>query len=212
MTEVSRTSAGHSAVRPTVLRVMSGMCALAVLVAGCGGADETPDAADDIQGELERNNATVVGSEVPGDTGTRSEPLAIGTEVDLANGWRVAVNSAQPDGNSAVAAAYAVNEPAAPGMRYAVVNLTATHAADAEAAEFPAVEASVFGSDGVERTTLGAFATPPEPRFDAINEVAPGSSVTGNIVYEVGAEETDLVLHVRPAFSYDSSEAWIELG
>ncbi len=172
------------------------------------GVNDLQDQVDDY-GE---NNAEVVGSNDPGNAGTQADPLPLGTEVDLANGWYVRVNSADLDADAAVAAAAEFNEEPSTGSRYIVVNLTAAFQGNEEGGpEAPGLIESVFGSDGVEHNSYENFATPPDPRFDASAELVQGSEVTGNLVFEVGDDETDLVMRVQPLYLFDSSEAWFSL-
>lgn len=180
-----------------------------------GDSDDSVES-EESRGALEAvgdNNAEIVGSGRPGEAGTRTEPLPMGTEVDLGNGWRVTVNSADLQADAAVATAAEFNPPPADAMRYIAVDVTAAFdgAPGREDAEAPAILWSVFGSDDAERVSFDNLATPPEPRFDMVGELEPGSGASGNLVFEVGAGEDDLVLVARTALSLDASEAWFSL-
>lgn len=149
--------------------------------------------------------------------GSHDSPLPMGSEVDLGNGWKVKVVSADTSAGAsqAVDAANQFNDPAPDGMRYVIINLSATFAGrDGKTTESPffGFDYSVFGSDNVERNGFETIATPPAPEFDMTNELATGGTATGNIVVTVGANETNLSLRLTPSFSFNDDEAWIKLG
>jgi len=182
---------------------------LVLMVGGCvaliaGGTKAVND-------ELNENEAKTSGGD---SAGTREDPLAFGTEVDLGNGWRVTVNSVDLNGDAAVAAANPFNSPAPAGQKYIVVNATAAFGGSGETdteAPFVGVSWSVFGSGGEEHRTIDSIAVPPDPAFDGTKDLVKGGSTTGNIAFTVNTDETDLVLRVQPVFSLDETEAWVSL-
>lgn len=211
---------------------------LAVVILGVGGCVALVFAA---RSEVSENEATVVEDEAvaPGVTtgtvpagegenpgpepgasgaaGTRESPLPIGTEVDLGNGWRITIVAADvgPDATATVVAANEFNEPPSDGKRYIVIDIAAAFdGSDDAATETPffGFDLSVFGSDNVERSSTDTFAVAPEPVLDLMSELAAGGVATGNIVMEVGADETGLVARLEPSMSFDETEAWIALG
>ncbi len=158
--------------------------------------------------------ATIEGG---GPAGTREAPLPMGTEIDLGNGWRVTVVSADigPDVAAAVESANEFNEPAPEGSRYILVNLKATFAGRPDASTetpFFGFDYSVFGSANVERGAFDTMASAPEPELDNSSELAAGGEAEGNVVLTVGADETNLVMRLEPSMSFDSTEAWVALG
>ena len=170
-----------------------------------GAADAVGDAVDE---GLNSNDATAEGG---GEAGTEEDPLPVGTEADLGNGWRVTVNSANLDATAEVVAADDFNSEPDEGMRYVAVELTLTldAEADREAPVF-GVDLGLWGSDQIERSdnTIGVSLA---DGIDWMSEMAPGTSVTAREVFEVGAAETDLVLLAEPTLSFDRSEAWLAL-
>jgi len=193
-----------------------GACAIFVLAA-----------TDAVNEEIQDNEASVVS---PGDTGATGAdpggfegagscdaPVAVGTEVALGNGWRVKVVSADlgPDANDKVAAANEFNDPPEAGMRFVIIKLSASYdGRDDTATESPFMGTtySLFGSASVERSESDSFATAPEPVLDSSAELAAGGVAVGNVVIQVGADETNLVMRMTPGFSFDSTEAWLALG
>jgi hypothetical protein len=150
----------------------------------------------------------ITGDDRSGATAIRQEPVGMGTSVDLGNGWSVTVNSADTDADAEVAAAEEFNEPPAGGKRYVVVNLSATNVGDRP--DTPEVEASLFGSSGVEHDG-GNLVTPPEPRFDTVAELEPGGSTEGNLVFIADVDETDLLLRLQPLIEVGGNRAWVAL-
>ena len=202
-----------------LLIVLAGGC-VAALVFATGSAVR----------EARSNKATVVGSTVPGatsipddgnggggDGGSRTSPVAPGTDISLGNGWTVRVDSADLTANAAnvISGANQFNSPAPEGFRYIVVTMTASYEGRSDTpTESPALgfSSSVFGSANVERNAFDSTAVPPEPAFDGYSELAAGGSASGNVVFQVGADETDLVLRFQPVLTFDSTEAWVKLG
>ena len=202
-----------------------GIFALVVLL-GVGGClaliSATTSAIDE---ELSNNDATVItpdGSVVEpgssgGGAGSQEDALPIGSEVDLGNGWRIKVNSADvsPGATALVEQANTFNEPPEPGKRYIIVNLSATLTSSENSepkSPWLELDYAVFGSDGVERSSSDTFAVAPDPALDELAELMVGATATGNVVFAVGAEETDLMLRVEPMFSFDDTHTWIALG
>jgi hypothetical protein len=197
-----------------------------VLLLGVGGCAALVFAVGDTVEEARANQATVVGSTVPGDpsapaatggAGSRQSPVEPGVAIDLGNGWTVKVDSADvsPGATAAVTGANPLNDQPPAGFRYITVAMTATFAGRSDAeTESPTLgfSASVFGSAGVERNSYDAFVVPPDPQFDGIAELAGGGTASGNLAFQVGADETDLVLRVTSVLTFDDTETWIRLG
>ncbi|MGI9579233.1 MAG: DUF4352 domain-containing protein, partial [Microthrixaceae bacterium] len=143
------------------------------------------------------------------DSGTRDNPLAMGTSVEVGNGWLVTVNSANTSANTAVAAAEAFNDPPESGKRYVVVNLSATN--NSAESDSPEIDVSLFGASGEEHDG-GNLVTPPEPRLDTVTELDPGQSTEGNLVFVVDSDESDLALRLQPLIAVDGDQSWVALG
>ena len=197
-----------------------------VLLLGFGGCAALVFAVGDTVEEARASQATVVGSTVPGDpsapaatggAGSRQSPVEPGVAIDLGNGWTVKVDSADvsPGATAAVTGANPLNDQPPAGFRYITVAMTATFAGRSDAeTESPTLgfSASVFGSAGVERNSYDAFVVPPDPQFDGLAELAGGGTASGNLAFQVGADETDLVLRVTSVLTFDDTETWIRLG
>lgn len=199
-----------------VLLLGAGGCVALVLGATERVADEARkiDARPVFPGKSDNAPPTVAGG---GSGGTRDAPLPVGTEIDLGNGWRVTVVSADlgPGAGEAVAAASQFNNPPENGMRYIVVNISASFVGRPDASTespFFGVDYSVFGSANVERSTFDSSAIAPEPALDSLAELAAGGVASGNLVLQVGADETALTLRLKPSMTFDASEAWVSLG
>lgn len=165
---------------------------------------------EELEKELNENDATAVGG---GDAGTEAEPLPLGTEADLGNGWRIRVDSANLNATADVLAADEFNQEPSEGMRYAVVSVTMFFDGDGtKQRESPALglDVSLWGSDRVERSESFVMASL-DDEIDSMSDIAAGSSLTGTAVFEVGANETDLALLATPTISFDRTEAWLAL-
>lgn len=203
---------------------------LVVVLLMFGGCAALLFAAGNSVEEARANKATVVESTVPGEpsasvpatggdggAGSRQSPVEPGVAVDLGNGWTVKVDSADvsPGATAAVTGANPLNDQPPAGFRYITIAMTATFAGRSDAeTESPTLgfSASVFGSAGVERNSYDAFVVPPDPQFDGIAELAGGGTASGNLAFQVGADETDLVLRVTSVLTFDDTETWIRLG
>lgn len=209
-----------------VLWILGGIVLFLILVVGSCVAF-FGSAVKSVSDEMKANDAKVVtpapadgtssGDADPSGAGTKDNPLPIGTEVDLGNGWKVKVVSADlsPEAQAAVLSANEFNPPPEEGMRYILVNLEATYAGTedaATAAPFSGFSYSVFGSAAVERDNFSTPAVAPDPELDTFAELAAGGVAAGNVVVAVGADETGLALRITPSFSFDETEAWIALG
>ena len=170
-----------------------------------GAADAVSGAVDK---ELSSNDAT---ADDGGEPGTEADPLPLGTEADLGNGWRVKVVSANLDATAEVLAADEFNLDPEEGMRFVAVEMTLSldGEADRESPMF-GVDLSLWGSDQVERSG-NVIGVSLNDGIDWMSEMAPGTSATASEVFEVGVDETDLVLLAEPTFSFDKSEAWLAL-
>lgn len=186
--------------------------------------DEVPAAADPDPARATTAPAPTLAGESSSTTpsatrpewGTRDRPRPLGSEVDLGNGWRVRVVSAEVGAAAAqqVAAADEFNEPAPSGRRYVVVSLAATFTGRADTAgesPFFGFDFSLVGSDRRAGELGSDEIQAPTPALDLQADLAQGATASGNVVLLAGADERDLVLRLAPS-GRDDAEAWVALG
>lgn len=121
-------------------------------------------------------------AEEPAETGTRENPLPLGTVVANDN-WEVVVNSVTLGATDAVMAENQFNEAPADGYEYILVNVTAKNL-DSEAQIAAMVQVAYVTADGVTIDGTDSLAVAPEA-FDSMTELYTDASVTGNIVLAV---------------------------
>jgi len=119
--------------------------------------------------------------------GNRLNPYPIGTAVVTSQGWTVKVNSATLNADSEVEAVHDQPPPPA-GEQYTVVNLTMT--APVDAGSYDLTDFLFF-----EQQMQGNFkyapdaCEPPQPDLGTVGQVSSGTSVTGNLCYEIATND-----------------------
>lgn len=133
---------------------------------------------------LERRGSVAVRFVPPGN---RLNPYHVGTAVVTSDGWTVKVNSATLNANSQVEAVH--NQPPPPaGDQYTVVNLTITAPVGGgpfDLSDFVFQEQQMQASF---KYTPDAC-EPPQPDLGTVGEVSSGTSVTGNLCYEIATSD-----------------------
>lgn len=128
--------------------------------------------------------------------GKRLNPYGLGTEVRLAGGWKVKVNSAIINADAQVEAVMYQGKPANPtppaGHQYTLVNATATYvgSGSSDLADF-AVHLETEGAHNLPYT-LGC--SPPPLDLESIGIVSSGQGGTGNLCYEIASNDAGTLL------------------
>ena len=137
--------------------------------------------------------------------GSRANPYPMGSSISSGD-WTVTVNSFTPDATDQVLAANEFNEAPAGGNVYALANVTITYTGDASGyalettTDFVTSGGNVVGSPD-------SMVVAPDPL--GLDELYPGASVTGNLVFEIPSGDGGL-LRVRPGILAD--EAFVALS
>lgn len=124
------------------------------------------------------------------DEGSRENPYPLGTPLSSDDGWELTVNGVNFDAAGEIAAENQFNDPAPPGFRYALINVTYTNSGDEPDDPSFAVSIEMVGSQnrlwGVSNASCTAVI--PEPVSRA-GELFSGGSFTGNSCLVVPEEE-----------------------
>ena len=123
--------------------------------------------------------------------GNHLNPYPIGTAVTTSGGWRVKVNSATIDATAEVEAVH--NQPPPPaGAQYSLVNLTMTSVGggSADLGDFLSSQQQMQGS---AKYTPDAC-EPPQPDLGTVGQVSSGTTVTGNLCYEIATNDAPTLM------------------
>lgn len=126
--------------------------------------------------------------------GTRTNPVPLGSPAEV-DGWRFVVENYVPDALSLIRSRDEGATPPKAGHRYIVARLSATRIADTSAdldAELLRLQFNVVGESNVAYSALTDgcdMVLTPDPLGAA--EVFPGGTITGNICWEVRAQDAD---------------------
>jgi len=177
------------------------VCALAVY-ATVGSSEES--------GKGSGGTATTAAASENGSTtpppaaSTQQNPIPLGTDVEVAAGWNLKVNSAELNANATVAAANQFNKPE-PGKQFVLVNVTITNRSDQPSAPFTNLKVSLLPPSGVAADSAFAAAIPGE--IDTTAQMQPGASITGVIPFQVPtADVTATVLLGQSVFTLDAKK------
>ncbi|WP_374947368.1 DUF4190 domain-containing protein [Agreia sp.] len=127
------------------------------------------------------------GAPVVGDVGSRENPAPLGSSIELAQlgepTWQVTVNTPTLNADAAVAAENSFSDTAPAGTSYALLPVTTTYIGSETG--FPAyVQVAFEAADGTMYNQYDVLAIAPDA-LDAISELTPGASATGNIAIAI---------------------------
>ena len=175
---------------------------LGIDTVSCGaGSDRVyADAKDKVARDCEivTRPATPTPTPKPPVQGTRENPIALGKEVALGDGWRMKVDSANPDATAAILDYDSFNDPPVAGRQYFLVHVTVTFTGQGSdifegSFRLRAVGAAALGYSGFEN---GCGDIPDEL---SENEVFTGGTISGNACWEVRSNDAaSLVLYDAP--------------
>lgn len=143
----------------------------------------------------------------PSHPSERGEPVPLGTEVDLGNGWHLKVVSFDPNPQMG-------DQEVPDGRSWVSVALVATYTgAEAEAdSPFFGMDIELVGASGVAARRSDAACFAPEPEFDNLSDVYRGGSVEGNFCLAVPTGDVDsLVLVARPSMAMNATRTYFAL-
>ena len=166
----------------------------------CGtGVDRVyADAQDRVARDCEIVNRPATPTPRPPLEGTRTNPIPLGKEVALGDGWRMKVDSATPDATAQVLDASPFNDPPAAGRQFFMVHVTVTYTgqgSDSFEGSFRlrAVGAAALGYSGFENS-CGDI-----PGELSENEAFTGGTISGNACWEIRSSDiASLVLYDAP--------------
>lgn len=138
-------------------------------------------------------------------TGTRDNPFPLGSRVELGDGWSVTVNEVQPNARKAIQEENQFNDPPASGQRFFLINITATYNGEDAASFDGSYRLRAVGGTNVSYSTFeNGCGVVPEELTDT--EVFSGGTISGNICWDIAAEDSrDLVMYDDP-FSFEDRE------
>jgi Divergent InlB B-repeat domain len=128
--------------------------------------------------------------------GARLNPYSLGSEVTLARGWKVRINSAIIDANSQVEAVMYQGQPANPtpraGYQYTLVNATVTYVGSGtgDIADF----AVHLETEGAHNTRYDIGCSPPSPDIESFGTASSGQGATANLCYGIASKDAGTLL------------------
>jgi hypothetical protein len=176
------------------LRAGLGVCLIAVAMFATLGESSSSGSSD--SGDKDEKSAAPASSQ--------AAPIPLGTDVEVAKGWNMKVNSAELDGNATVAAA---NEFFTPdeGKQYVLVNVTITNNSDQPDEPLFAIDISALPPTGV--AVDPAFLVGLTGEIETSAQMQPGASMTGVIPFEIAsADVAGTVLLGESTFTLDEAE------
>jgi hypothetical protein len=147
-------------------------------------------------------NKTATTAKAP--ASTQKNPIPIGTDVEVAKGWNLKVNSAEMNANATVAAGNEFNTPD-PGKQYVLVNVTITNHSDQPEAPLVNMKISLLPASGV--AVDATFVAGVSGGLDTTAQMQPGASATGTIPFQVPSDQvTGTVLLGQSQFTIDAAK------
>jgi hypothetical protein len=135
---------------------------------------------------------------------TQQTPFPLGTDVEVAAGWNLKVNSAELDGNATASGGNQFITPE-PGNQFVVVNVTITNKSDQPGEPFINLKLSLLPPSGVAADSEIITSAPNQ--IDTTAQMQPGAAATGNVVFQVpSAEAAQSVLLGQSVFTLDEAK------
>lgn len=155
-------------------------------------------------GEGETESSSGGGSETTAVASSQAKPIPMGTEVEVAKGWTVKVNSANLNANEEAKKANEFITPSE-GKQFVAVNVTITNKSDQPATPLGNVKLSLLPASGVAVDT--ALVVEYGQEIDTMAQMQPGASVTGNLVFELPpADVLTAVMLGQSTFTLDAKK------
>jgi hypothetical protein len=133
-------------------------------------------------------------------------PIPLGTPTEVAAGWEMTVNSANLNADAVITAENQFATPEA-GTHFVLVNVTLANKSDKPSASAFDVKIAMLPPSGVAVDSSISCSVYAGESLDRMAQMQPGSVQTGNLCFEVKAEEiaTSLLLG-EPQFTMDEIE------
>jgi hypothetical protein len=158
-------------------------------------------------------NCAPIGGEVPtpGVGLARDNPVPMGQEYLVPEGWRVRMVDFIPDATQMVLDENQFNDPPRAGYKFAIVRVRVTNVSAEEPAD-PDVSFAMrmVGSLNVGYSTFENSCGVIPDDFPS-NDVFRGGSAEGNICFEVGETETNFSVYTEYFLSDDENVRWFEV-
>jgi hypothetical protein len=139
------------------------------------------------------DTSTDQGAPAAGDLGSREKPVPIGSSVDLTYlgepAWKVTVNAPTFNADAAVEAENPYSDKAPSGTSYALLPITVTNTGT-ENAYAAYVQVGFEAADGTTYEQYDSIAIAPGA-IDAITDLPPGQSASGNIAIAIPAADAE---------------------
>lgn len=179
---------------------------LAVLVISVGmfatlGESESGGGRADDPGSRGTIEETGLPTAAEAPSSSQENPIPLGTEVEVAAGWNLKVNSAELNANASVSAVnqYFVPDP---GNQYVLVNVTITNTSDQPGEPWTNLKVSLLPPSGVSKDPEILIDLP--NKIDTMAQMQPGASVTGVVPFQVpSADVGRTVLLGQSQFTMD---------
>lgn len=152
-------------------------------------------------GTVEHENGAPSGDadSAASETGSRENPSALGGTV-VGDEWEITVVDFNAEADEEVLADE-YNEPAAEGSKYVVAQVDVTYIGEGSSDPF-LLDISYLTDSGNVVESFDTMAIAPEPTLNEVGEMYTGASGTGNVVFEVPADDEGL-LRVAPGIIAD---------
>lgn len=200
-------------------------CCVVLLIIGLilpdtdGESGDTSDSADDEPIEViatvgsDRAAATIEYEGTPG-IGLSEQPIPVGAEGPLGDGWVLRVDGVIPDAGTLILAENMFNDPADEGNQFFMATVTATNLGD-ETAEFDGdFRLRVVGqaTDTIYPTIDEATRCGVIPNDLPVEAVPVGGSTSGNVCWQIDSRDAGDLLLFSHHFDDDEFEIWFSLA
>lgn len=135
---------------------------------------------------------SVVGSTGPSPDGAltddRNAPAALGTALDIGDGWTLTINGSNLDAEADVIAASDFNDPAPDGQVYVLIDTTIAYDGDEASGSLFSVDLNLVGDSNVSANDSCSASSLPD-EIDTFADIFPGGSVSGNLCFLVDSND-----------------------
>jgi hypothetical protein len=139
----------------------------------------------------------------PGSTSVN--PIPFGHSFAFGDGWSFAVRSVTMDATAQILAIPG-NAPPPPGAQYTMLNVTATYAARGHSSFDDSHGLGVIGGQNVAYGSCSQQLPP--PTFDPYRDVYSGTTITGNVCFQIASNDADSLLFFSDSYN---SRTWFAL-
>lgn len=170
-------------------------------------------AGEQIRSIMDGRQAAIVSVDGEQGYGALEKPVPVGFSAPVGGGWELRINSVVQNADQVVIDANTFNDPPAEGRQYVIANITATRQtepADLFEASFRLrLAGSVTGTTYTTFDTSDRCGVIPEPVPDL--EIISGESVTGNLCWQVLADDLPGLALYNESFGEQDLGIWFAL-